>query len=194
MEPKIDANERNTENRAAAHTHVATHSAAESAEERTAFLSPEAVSKGQQDYLIKLITKFCSLAMTSRECGIDGCADLSLAIALCYNDFISLGIQPIHIWRAALNRINHSNIDANDGELESPVFVEEEEEEEEKEEGEKVEEEEEETTHKNESNLSNISATLDPESQLSMAISTLNEVAARQILQAFADSINLDYV
>ena len=42
------------------------------------------------------------ILLSSREYGVDGAADLSMAMIFCFDDFQTLGLDPMYVWRAAL--------------------------------------------------------------------------------------------
>ena len=189
-----DLNIADSENRAAAHTHAASHNTTASLEERDAFLSPEIVRNGQREHITKLLVRMSALAMSSKEFGIDSASDLSLAMILSYSDIKSLQIEPTHIWKVALTQVTKSSSEssaaASNAHRESAIdslisddtaFI--------------------------NSNTDNsqtpptltppdrgTAAALSPSAQLSLAISSNNLIAAQQLLQMHVEQLDLNYV
>eukprot|EP01036_Dinobryon_divergens_P025726 gene25726-34303_t len=151
------------------------------AAERDAFLPMAIVSEGQRNHTTNLLVRFCTLAMSSREYGVDGAADLSMAMIFCFKDFQTLGIDPMHIWTAALSSIQgiepagqvlrgETNPPSND---EYPDGT---------------------TVNAVEPEAAPAErATLSPSAQLALAISTSNSTAANQLLHN-AEGLDVNYV
>ena len=42
---------------------------------------------------------------SSREYGVDGAADLSMAMIFCFSDLQSIGLDPMYVWRTAMSTL-----------------------------------------------------------------------------------------
>ena len=168
------ASGRADEDRARCHTHVAEHSPAADATLRDAFLPADIVRRGQQQQQIHLLCRTLTLALLSREYRSSSAKHIAaVALILLYPDVVSLDACVGDIWNDAnglgQTGATHSSscVEASQTELEQTGAV----------------------APPDFGPIVNSGAT-----QLVNALRTGNVAGARQILEAFRDGMDVNYV
>lgn len=131
---------------------------------RDAFLPPEVVACGQRQLQQRLLVKCVSLAMTSKDFGGNGSSDAGLALVLVAADLADLHLNVVDIWIEAEARITGGDSLAARPVPPPPV-------------GQSTQVE-----------------VFDGGMQLAIALKTQNLFACRQIMQAFKEDLNCNYI
>ena len=84
--------------RSAAHEHAATHNSNDRPETRDAFLPSHLIVQGQRIYLKSLLTQSLIAALSLAEGGINR-QEVALALVMCYDELLDLGIDGIDVWK-----------------------------------------------------------------------------------------------
>ena len=151
--------------RADAHTHVASHHPGTQPTSRDAFLPPEVVAKGQMELQRRLLVKCVSLAMTSKDFGGNGSSDAGLGLLLVATDLADLELNVADVWDEAEASITGGESVATSGSASS------------------------------QSSPPPLPLEVsDGGIQLASALKTHNLHGCRQIMQAFKDNLNCNFI
>lgn len=152
--------------RAGAHSHVASHHTRP--DNRDAFLPPEIVAAGQQQLQQRLIVKCLSLAMTSKDFGGNGSSESGLGLILIATELADLNMNLVNVWNEAEAKITDtdeaSGVTGQQAASQSSL-----------------------------PSLTRVDIS-DGGKQLAFALKTQNLLACRQIMQAFKDDLNCNYI
>jgi hypothetical protein len=94
------------EDRAEAHTHVASHSISESPEGRDPFLPADVVAEGHRLYRTNKMEQCVQLGVTSPSFGLNGGREVCLALILCSPELLDMKIDPSQLWTKAVTILN----------------------------------------------------------------------------------------
>lgn len=93
------------DDRGEAHTHASTHNPNVVAESRDAFLPPEIITVGHQEYRRSKIDKFVVMALASSDFGGISGTEIPLALISSAAELLAMNICLFRVWKAALSTL-----------------------------------------------------------------------------------------
>lgn len=165
------------EDRALSHTHTAQHHPAEELTQRDAFLPAEVVKKGQLETQRQQLVQCIALAMSSKEFAAENQQCISLSLILLEQELKDLGLSVSEVWLLAEERLLGPAKKPSPTENEGPAPVE-------------------------NQPLPEVPLLPRPNPvnvnsggvQLANALISNNAIAVRQILQAFRETMDVNYI